>query len=60
MNGDSPDKPTILLECFCVECVDVDLTEFRIGEPVSVSKSFDQEYMNERYVGIYKREQSTE
>lgn len=52
VNGDSPDKMTTVLECFCIECVEFDTELYRISRPVLVG-GFPKQLLEKEFVGIW-------
>jgi len=53
INGESPDYPTARLDCFCIECLEMDEELYRIGRPVQASGSVDEKELARDYVGVW-------
>jgi len=55
-NDDSPDSATKYLECFCVECVELNPILYEISNPVC-TPGHTEEYMSANFVGIWFTEE---
>lgn len=55
INNDSCDYPTKIFPCFCILCAEINRSKYKFGKAIKLSHSFSQEYMEEHYIGVYKR-----
>lgn len=53
INADTPDKPTIELECFCTQCLEIDEDKYKYGRPVQCGSVSEEELVKQGYVGLW-------